>query len=760
MQAANVRVFLFGDTALAAQYVPWAKNQCNALIQQAAMHSLPYLDRHTRLGDNVEVRLHAALDAYGSWVSITVTGGCNLYVDHGILGLGNLAPQNYLRYSDGLLVLPNHLTSNLLYAAQTASTAGLSSKNALPFVSGTSPGCCKKQVFPPETPNSEVAAANEAFYAHKLTLNTCPPSMYSGKLRLLVQSLYGRKYGAGVTDNYRVVTEAGIPKVRIKTNIPDGNDVNGYVTLTNIAGQSHGLYTDSVGGYWLLWVHTGNGKYRVTIYRVEITACGKAIAAWLASQTGMSKEDKAIQEAALLADAKIDYNFSWTVETNIDATYGAPIAYGWSFKWDGSQAIMTCQKLNGAGTSYESTRLTLNFVRTNTEFAESSATELEEEQARWSISGIVAGMGTWNPQIQRQNIWYPNYFENKLSYFYNPPNFTGSGAGEVACLFDKNDVIVPITISAISTPFQSVETYNEDTYYAATNIKAFIEGTTGFVEVRNYSSGGHEGTIVGGGITLNSVLKTVQSGSRSDWGVESGGSFSPESTSFIPRSELAIPDPGTCTNPDSCWRENLGEISGYHAADEAYDAWLPSSALCQQATYYKATTSANYEKNWSIYGTSSERTTVIFPFFDCNTIYLCTNGRLDALELTGTIDRRGTQYGTVSWRTDCFGGSPWFENKYIKAGAAGLVTVGAPDNETRTTQGPEIIYAVGYSPAEITGYNAANSIFSVNVDDPTTSELMTTESSAVDGVALLYGDVIVGDYDVSSLGAITFVGAA
>lgn len=756
MQAANVRVFLFGDTAQAAQYVPWAKNQCNALIQIAYANGLSYLDRHTRLGDTVEVVLHAAAGPFGSWVSITVSGGCSLYMDHGLLALGNLAPLHPERYNNGLLYPSAHLLDNTLwgsisYSAQSGATPvlGKDRPSASAYIPGTAPGCAKLKTLPADATQADRNAAYEELYAHKLQMSLCPPSMYSGKLRLFVQALYGQNYSSGANLGYSVEILSGIPQVKLSTIASitgDPIDIN----LANIGGQSHGIYTDSEGSYWLLWVTIAS----VTVYKMKLSPCGESLAKWVAAQTEMTREDKAVYEAIALATAKVDTDFKFTKTTGlVAATYGAPIAYGFSFKWDGSQAIMTAQKQINAGTGssrFVSTRITIDFNREPIEFAPSQSTKVEEEAARWTVTAKAEGMGNWAPSYVYQHIWYPSYSDGDMQLFgdLDVAASAGGGSGEVCSFFDKNDVIRKVTLSAQSALGQTVVTYDPVMYSPAEG-SYYISGYSGWYK-SEFIAGGHEGTVVADGITVNTIGRSISSGSYSSWTTGGGGAFDPFTTSFRADSDASFPT------------AELESRAGITQREQEKTDWLTSIGhlgdFCAAATYWAwSYGTATKETSDVASGYYEEEAAIIFPYYDCSAVYVSTSGRVTSVTYNPATVRSSSTY-VVGYKekTDCWGGSPEFESKYL--GAADPPLTGTKAGYTDVTTQSRINMLIGYGGIKQTTKVPTNSAYSPQKPTPSYGDTWATESSAVAGDTMVVGSFEIGSYPVSS--GSTFVGAA
>lgn len=147
----------------------------------------------------------------------------------------------------------------------------------------------------------------------KLAMGRCPASLYSGKLRLMVQAAYGSKRND-------LVAEAAGNEYRLNF---------AGVTLYHGYSSSHGLYTDNAGEYWLFYLSNSGATVR--------PVTGTCLADVL-PLLGASTEEKIVQEGFILATARIGAETTLTVSGAPESDYGSQLDYGWHFTWTGDEA--------------------------------------------------------------------------------------------------------------------------------------------------------------------------------------------------------------------------------------------------------------------------------------------------------------------------------------------------------------------------------------------------------------------------------------
>ena len=147
--------------------------------------------------------------------------------------------------------------------------------------------------------------------AKKLCQMRVPPSVYTGKMRLMIQAIYGSK-----RNDYTYAAEsAGMD-----------NLVLAGVSL-GISTPTAGLYTAPDGSYWLIKIGTN-----VTYQKLKISGAYQA-----------AIEDEPLSEAYALSRLIPEPGSAATTMAGSSLSsalsgYSGPLAYGWKFNSDGSEA--------------------------------------------------------------------------------------------------------------------------------------------------------------------------------------------------------------------------------------------------------------------------------------------------------------------------------------------------------------------------------------------------------------------------------------
>jgi len=741
---ANVQVRLFGDTAKAATYVGWAKNQCNWLIGQCVTLGLPFLDKTFMVSADVKVHIHAtATNHTRNWVSIEAGGGCSLLSYHGLLRLGIYAPENVLRYESPLLYTEAaHLTGNTVWGSITVGESGLVPElgddrpSSAPYPSGTAIPEFSKPTFSPGTSQAVINEKMEQFRTSKEALGQCPPSMYSGKLRLFIQSLYASQATFKGTRRWQPVSFSGVPGIRVSTT-------SGNTSLLNTSANSHGIYTDDDGNYWLVYIFK-DGNYKVQITRMTPTPCGKNIIAWL-KNAGLSREDKAIAEAYVLADITIDSEFRFTRDTGIPATHGSSVAYGWSFTWGGDKASIVMLEGSGSGPTSvnESTRVTINLHRDSIEFAPSASTPIQEESARWTISVDAQYKGAWMTEFSFQNIWIPDYTSNQLVLFQDlNTSIVSQGSGELYCFYDKSDTLKVIAIEA--SEFAGYrDTVVDPVFQWAGNYVWTLAGN-GHAHDIQYA-GGHEGVISVGGQVFPSLNKSLTSGNSQDWGIRD--------EQYDKRTTGREPAPPT---------DYLKEVTGYNQFITDYNDYI--NGLGYSCPNFD-TEWVTVAEGWSTFdllgsGTERERAIVIIPMNDCSGVFIGNRGMETSRVIAVRTLTTAVSEARYKVKVNCpAGGSPIFEFM-TAATSPGESIVNTPTYPgTESTQADPTNYYIGYGGTVPVPVNWSYNQIAPSRSFPFSTPVNFATASAVGGETFCNYISKIGAYTGESVNSV-FIGAA
>lgn len=283
------------------------------------------------------------------------------------------------------------------------------------------------------------------------------PSLYSGKMRLFVQSLFGAPLSIFYAQCMDVYESLSQPKLLKKDGV--------------ILGFSSGIFTAGDGTYWLLSMSS-----LVRVYRIRLTPCGKALSQWLIENPQGGRALQSEFEAFIFAGATIDKSFSFTLS---DIPAISPMAYEWKFKWDGSQAA--CVSIRGITDtnnkiSLESSRQTVTISRDSTMTfggSLSSLTDIEKERMRWSISSSdVVTTPEYVFDVGTTFIWVPLWLYRKQTRVsgIEQSRFKAISATHTVELYgwyDDSDKFIVVTHEGYAIPARpAVIPMTEDILYA------------------------------------------------------------------------------------------------------------------------------------------------------------------------------------------------------------------------------------------------------------------------------------------------------
>lgn len=265
----------------------------------------------------------------------------------------------------------------------------------------------------------EVEETNEAYFEKKKCLYYVHPSNFTGRMRLFVQAIYGKKDVNGATwkgtANYD-----DIPSLEY-----DGISISSFPYSTTV------LFFDSEdSSYFLLNIGT------------SITATPLILPSWASSLAKIinssiwTNEEKTRAEAYIFAYATIDSGNSFTIPGDSITSVSA-IAYGWKANWNGTKvSIVDVQTKTPIDQFTEPDRFisrvyTINITRLN---------------GVWSYSTVVVeGPTEWMSLFGRSNVWVPFYdgVGRKLRRFELSTYITHSPfSAPIYCYYNHADELV------------------------------------------------------------------------------------------------------------------------------------------------------------------------------------------------------------------------------------------------------------------------------------------------------------------------------
>ncbi len=321
-----------GDLEAAIQWYPLA------ITELKSLRSLGVASRTFNPAEGVEIRIKS----FPPHVHIKASGSLTYYMETGFYNLYSIHPKHegtyrppYLHFNDDVRAYQDNTNDSIIgeitYAKgrfkgddEFDERSSLSFNCDDPVASITFIVFEEYVVYSNSTP---IWCNTEAFRARKVCQMLVKPSVFTGKLRLFVQALYGSfRY------DYSTVEET--PFIDKPFFVGDLQIQYQYLYGSGGSG-THGIYTNEHLDYYLIHIKPSTISARRMIPKKE----GKWILSNLRKQVEkgtISKEDRAKIEAYLLSTCEID-NEERTIAT-FDQLQGTPLHYGWHFNWNGSQA--------------------------------------------------------------------------------------------------------------------------------------------------------------------------------------------------------------------------------------------------------------------------------------------------------------------------------------------------------------------------------------------------------------------------------------
>lgn len=166
----------------------------------------------------------------------------------------------------------------------------------------------------------------------KQAMQKAPASLYTGKLRLFIQAMYGSTRSDFTNDTSKVLLQDQSGKVY-------ANPADGRIKLEHSGIGSYWLYTIGPGGYALCYFD-GFNLHIIPLLLTDVAQ--KFAEALVGHPLANDFKFKTKVEAYLLAYAKPVYDSSlWTtIPVSGPSVLGDPLSYGWHTNWDGSEAHM------------------------------------------------------------------------------------------------------------------------------------------------------------------------------------------------------------------------------------------------------------------------------------------------------------------------------------------------------------------------------------------------------------------------------------
>lgn len=365
-------ILVTGD---AWQYVPFGRARIKALRATG----LNYASQTFTMPDGAAIKVRIA----GEQSFISISGGSSLYMESGQLEWSYPAEANPDRNEPAKWHFMDIGTGGD-YLGKIASGGAQANDPALAENQDSlAIGYPKSKTGTPE----EIAAADakaaldysDATIMKKMVAATFPASLFTGKMRLFMQSQYGAKEALKSRLELRLVGTS--PALYYK--VGDKELQFGFW-----GHGTPGIFTDPDGKYWLLNITTVGSNALVTSYPLA------AASGLLGSIKKLSGEEKTKAEAYLFANSTFDLTKPVVVGMHLLPVGGA-MAYGWKFNKTGDKAsIVLNEAINvGVNRRYRSSTVHLTFTVADGKVA---------------VSGTAMDSGEWVDGWGVFNIFVPN----------------------------------------------------------------------------------------------------------------------------------------------------------------------------------------------------------------------------------------------------------------------------------------------------------------------------------------------------------------
>jgi len=495
-----------------------------------------------------------------------------LYLESGLLHLGEVQSTTpaYLYYGDQIQAA--HDAGGPQRLAQLGDTGLVSATYASGLASEAVPGGGER----------------------KITQLAVPACMFSGRLRLFVQCLYGSK-----SPNYAY---SGSTKI----NLTFGNDTTGRIILGYDWPSTAGLYSASDFRYFIII----GGTTTFDFYEITFSDIGTELQTWLVENSGSLTAEELVQhEAYLFGQAKLGELVS-SCPITLPVDMPGPIAFGWKYNWDGSRASCVLAKENC--TSNHTTQIAhVDVTFANDEFTVEVTTE--------SASSFKFPKQTWGI------IWVPDHISGgHITHVFEccPNNFdeTVSYSGiSIYCYYDSDDVLQTVTWS------NSGGTNQGDTYTGTVHVCG--EGNETYT--RRWRGGDHSTN----GFSFGGVDYSGYASNSSTW--------QEKNTSVTITTQTTFND---CDNPADTPNWN-GFGSAYNRMCDPYDEAMPGIDVQIQADLNNAdgyeidVWKGDKESRLFSYTATNEHhhSMLIVPWDNAEAAYLGKFTR-DTTNTTGTTD--------------------------------------------------------------------------------------------------------------------------
>lgn len=624
----------------------------------------------------------------GGQVEVT---GCALKMDSGVADLKSISD-----YSP-LLMAPTtvHYTDYVAGSADSSTPVGMGTIRYPKFTGNNVPDGAIAEAFSPDY----AGATN--FTDRKKIAAKIPPSIFTGRTRLYVQSLYGGTWGQLILAD----PTHGMGRPVLSVNSMN-REQNGLPSA-NI-GSGSGIFFDNATKKHFLIVLDSTSAF---VMPLVASPCAEKYRALLLQDTLAPADAERIESYILSQSVPIP---EMSQELSFEETPSECFGYSWHFNWSGNRCdIVDVQEIGIVDGSYniygfKSTHYRLTFSLSNGVFS------VQRD--------VISGPDIWSVPKHINVIAYPDW-GGKLVKAGNLPSriLEGSRSASVYCYYVKDELKV-LTVNTQKIPAGEKTRESSPEYFGGKShdyITAYLKETESGESVARNTLGGTrcafevDGVVVGG--YTDSVTKstytatwvgrlpfTVATGHGVDWDSGSAVINSPDGVWGPLTFDIGAPTLDYTL-------DGLGRVSNMTATWEQYTDYNRGYATVVRYFYvglWQVESSGTTESR-------SCKTLVIIPYFDSEAVYVTDENytietgskstETSGLDVYGATAASVLYHGSSEY-TDLgmhevfrFGGFP-LARGYIPS-------VTSDVNEIDTQTSARIISSAGtFTPAKMPGY--------------------------------------------------------
>lgn len=629
------------------QWLPFARSRIKALRATG----LKYVTQKYIIdGANIEVRLVGEIEY------IRIDGGSTtLYMESGQLEWSFPSDLNPDRYKPAVwhfLDIPT--TNKFLGYAEMGSDTGAKPVGTQKNKPLLYEGMKSKAIGPPwkdpalaVLPDTAAAiqAINDAKESEfgeftklkKLTVGIFPATLFSGKMRLFMQSQWGAMQNA--KGDWPWTLEIFVESVLLKYSITV-NEVSGLLQMGFWSHLHQGIFVQPDGensdySFWMIQIRQATSDWSATAYPIIIEGVGEAYSIYKKKRKDASFKsplERTQIEAYLFAYATIDITKPQVIGSFAAGATGGSLNYGWHWNRDGSKASIVLSETLGtdnhdnrwsAKTIHASfTREIDPVTKVGTFHVTAEVSAAKEWQDGWGAYNIFTPLDETGTQLGHYSIMTDRFAAHPIFAFTDV---------EVYGFYKPNDPAKPDEADS----WQSVKmTRNIETG----TWPKYIQKSTGIAwalpayeaNTNNYQYGY---ALAGASITWEahtlseSDTMTLKVGNQVYAGVSTYGLHE-----YL---DASTAGGTTVQNPVSYTAASLSGVFppafNPPGADDGYEtpSWVP--------THNFVTTGVHTQHYWTFTGWDYSVWTLVIPAYDCDAVFVGTKEYVSSNVYNSTI---------------------------------------------------------------------------------------------------------------------------